>query len=430
MVFECTYAHSRYSWTSLKRLNRIVETRGVWPISPIRTLRLLCGRICEFCLNKDNTTTPYTSHSNTNPIPRMVRPGWPVFCCWPCLSESRTYQVSESIADWPGVQLRCITRPWGKVNYHAQHDRFYHKQFYLANRSILLEIFNHPRILAYPWGTRYFDIETDLPLSERSRNSFSSHDRCEIMWSAQLDKGGERIGALMSADLIQPLVEYLKTPNNLGIDHFLLDMIPNAPRLDDYDPFLNAFQAIRPKADLHEHHQAMLFRTKTELARYHKIENAIASLSLVEATITPAGIAAVDTDHGFELWNISVFRRIILCYQEEHNLSLRYPLTWDTGDFKLNRALASLFAPLMIAPTRVSTDELDTYATRFITICIKHLHRSTEWEANAVFDEHGLQRTTFGVNYRLLVNPRGWRVRRSPRSVTREWSGIYDKRRL
>ena len=338
--------------------------------------------------------------------------------------------MSESIADWPGVNLRRITRPWNKVSFHPQHDKFYHKQFYLANRSILLEIFNHPRILAYPSGTRYHDVETGQPLADRSLNSFSSHDRREIMWAAQLDKGGEYIGALMSADLIQPLVEYLKKPNNLGIDYFLLEMIPNAPRLDDYDPFLDAFQAIRPKAELHDQQLAVSIRTQTELTRQHKIENAIATLALVEATITPAGIAAVDTDYHFELWNINVFRRIILCYQEEHNLSLRHPLTWDTGDYKLNRDLARLFAPLMSAPTRVSTFELETYATRFISICNKHLHRSNEWEANAVFDEHGLRRTTFGVNYRLLINPRGWRVRRSPRAVSREWSGINDPRRL
>lgn len=430
IVFGSMYAYSRSCWTSLKRLNKLVQTRGVWPISPVRTLRLLCGKRCEFCLNQENATSPYSSQTDTNPIPRLIRPGWPVFCCWPCLSERRIYQVSNPKVGWPGVSIRNITRQWAKLFYHPEHDKFYHKQFYLAHREILFRIFNHPRILAYPNGFRHHDIETGQPLSERGSNSTCSRDEYEIMWNTPLVKGGECIGGLMSADLIQPLVEYLKSPNNLGIDHFLLNMIPNAPSLEDYSPFLEAFEAIRLKAEFHEQHQDVSIRTKNDLARYHKIENAIESLFLVESTITSTLVDASCAAYSSELWNIRDFQRIILCYQEEHNLSLRHPLTWDTGDVRLNRALTDLFAPLLRAPTRVDINDLEEYATSFLSICIDHLNRSNEWENNAVFDEHGQRRTTFGVNYRLLINPRGWRIRRRPRSVTREFTGFENIRSL
>lgn len=187
IVFESTYSFSRSSWTSMKRLNRLVETRGVWPISPVRTLRLLCGKRCEFCLN-DTSSNP-----NSNPIPRLVRPGWPVFCCWPCLSDSRPFRLSRANT-WPGVTIRNITRPWSKLIFRPDQDKFYHKQFYLANREILLDIFNHKRILAYPCGFRYLKIGTGEPLSERETNSIGSHDQIEILWSARHVKGGECIG--------------------------------------------------------------------------------------------------------------------------------------------------------------------------------------------------------------------------------------------
>ena len=150
----------------------------------------------------------------------------------------------------------------------------------------------------------------------------------------------------------------------------------------------------------------------------------------VESTITSTLVDASGAAYSSELWNIRDFQRIILCYQEEHNLSLRHPLTWDTGDVRLNRALTDLFAPLLRAPTRVDINDLEEYATSFLSICIEHLNRSNEWENNAVFDEHGQRRTTFGVNYRLLINPRGWRIRRRPRSVTREFTGFENIRSL
>ena len=426
IVFESTYSFSRSSWTSMKRLNRLVETRGVWPISPVRTLRLLCGKRCEFCLN-DTSSNP-----NSNPIPRLVRPGWPVFCCWPCLSDSRPFRLSRANT-WPGVSIRNITRPWSKLIFRPDQDKFYHKQFYLANREILLDIFNHKRILAYPCGFRYLKIGTGEPLSERETNSVGSHDQIEILWSARHVKGGECIGGLMSADLIQPLVEYLKTPNNLGIDHFLLTKIPNAPSLEDYEPFLQAFEAIRPKAELHERTQSELIRTQKDLARYRMIENAIASLSLVASAITPILVQSfVETFSFFrqEFWNIRTFQRIILCYQEEHNLSLRHPLTWDTGDFRLNYDLTRLFAPLLRAPTRVDPDDIDTYAKSFLSTCIEHLYRNEGWRANAVYDDGGHLRVTFGPNYRLMIMPQGWSTPRRPRSVTREWRGLENRRRL
>lgn len=431
-VFEKGYCHSRTSWTSLKRMNRLMQTRGIWPISPIRTLRLICGKRCEFCYNEDGHSW---YDQVCNPVPRVVRPGWPIFCCWPCVSDSRPKFSKES--SWPGVTVKTVTRPWSKLIYRPDKDMFYHKQFYLANRQILLNIFNHERILAYPCGFRYLEIRSGEPVAERSNTSIGSRDQIEIMWSTPIKKGGEFVGGLMSADLIQPLVEYLKTPNNLGIDHFLLKMIPNAPALEDYEPFLQAFETIRPKAEQYEQMQSELIQTRKELARLRKIENAIASVSMIASRLTPSDVeifarnnsGPYERNNRQAYWeDARVFQRIILCYQEEHNLSLHHPLTWDTGIFNLNRALTKLFKPLLRAPTQLQNNEVETYANAFMSICIEYLSDEERWrgERNAVYDSDGEFRTTFGATYRH--GP--WSTPRRPRSVTREWRGLENSRRL
>ena len=427
IVFEKGYRHSRNSWTSLKRMNVLMQTRGIWPLSPMRSLRLICGKRCEFCLNEKGHSWYDQDH---NPIPRVVRPGWPIFCCWPCLSDSRPKFSPGS--NWPNVTVQTVTRAWCKLTYRPDQDMFYHKQFYLANREILLKIFNHKRILAYPCGFRYLEKRTGEPVAERTSTSIGSRDQIEIMWSTRLKKGGEYIGALMSADLIQQLVEYLKTPDNSGIDDFLLKMIPDAPKLEDYEPFLQAFEAIRSKAEQYEQLQSELIQSRKELARLRKIENAITSISTIASIITPSFVESFarrfSQYYREEFWDARDFQRIILCYQEEHNLSLHYPLTWDTGFFDLNLALTNLFRPLLQAPTRLQPDDDERYANAYLSTCIEFLYHTETWERrrNAVYDSDGELRTTFGATYRQS----SWSAPRRPRSVTREWRGLENIRRL
>jgi hypothetical protein len=105
----------------------------------------------------------------------------------------------------------------------------YHvKQYYFAHREILFHIWNHPRVLAYPGGVRYLRVSEFGEMEPISGNmqdigydkdQILSRDEYEIMWKhPNVDSFGDPIGPIFTASALRDLVEYLKQPNNNGID--------------------------------------------------------------------------------------------------------------------------------------------------------------------------------------------------------------------
>lgn len=354
MVVECSMQKGGRAYKCMQRLHKLMSKRAIYPPSPLRLLRLANGKRCEFC----NNVIPPKQHVpwerftakrfvgigpfnlGNNPKPRQVRGNFPLFACYPCMTVKRPPSISKK---WP---YPCLTRAWEKFIWSAKR-RYpflirHAKQFWVGNRRLMFQIFDHPRVLAYPTGNRNVDTKGlgEGPFTFRLTARLKSLDRLELLQSGYLrDASGELIGSLLNFENLKHLTNYMKTPNNKGISFYLENMITDPPKPENYDEFLNTYKSNWWHASRAHGRMIRRRQEKKQLAVLNKIERTVRAIAKITSFVTlhlvQRGLRRTCRFRA-SILDVKVIQRLLLCYNEEHDPALRYRVTYNTGDAELN----------------------------------------------------------------------------------------------
>ena len=135
--------YGKHPYQSTKNLHLHMSKRSIYPLNALRVLMMLAGSTCEFCRFNYNNEKIKTTR---------VRPNFGTKICWYCVKgEVKSGMIlrgRDNIPPMTSAFYKLIAYPYKPV--------YYLNQFYIANRDILYKIFEHPRVLAYPYGVRFF----------------------------------------------------------------------------------------------------------------------------------------------------------------------------------------------------------------------------------------------------------------------------------
>jgi len=398
------FASGSNSCISMMNVFNLVQKRAIYPPSIRRILRFGCSNICEFCY--------------TNKV-RFVRPQWGTFSCWECMNNNLGHHDDKTCDEI------SLNRIWTRCKWI--HDDCYEKQYYRAHKVALFAIFNHPRFLAYPYGVR----KSYLP----NGRSKASSDGYEIVWRERyLSRENENIGPILTYGDIPRLVSHLEKNSSNTIDNYIEDFVSFAPTTWEYGPFSISYERyfkcaqIRYTLQSSERIATKFYNRCLRIQRYIdalEIISRFFTLDLLEHTHNtyPSFVPRPTTN------TISALRRVILCYQEEYDTKLKFCVTYDTGDHRLDDKLDRLLRPVMISPSKIisSPSTAKLYASEIYYHCIFswYLHF---YQVPSLFN-NGVLRHDFGFTYGLRFRlPRRiyWKVPR----VGKTWKDPSHNRRL
>ncbi|KAL7460029.1 hypothetical protein ACHAXS_000497, partial [Conticribra weissflogii] len=111
MVVKSALLHGGYAKRTMKELRSVTTSNSIHVPSPLRLLRLSCGKRCEVCFS-----------DKVN----FVRPGWGLFACWTCVTEGPT---------------KAWSTKWVR---------------YGRNECAYKAVFGNPRVVSSKYGRKYF----------------------------------------------------------------------------------------------------------------------------------------------------------------------------------------------------------------------------------------------------------------------------------
>ena len=241
------------SMKSLENLYYLMNTRSIYIPNPLRILRIINGRSCEFCVEKGC---------------HYLRPQFGVYSCWDCLRERQNNSLGISCE-----QLGPLSARWHKVVY-LKGRGFFLKQYHIAHRYVLYDIFEHMSVLCHPTGLRWMRKKADvyIPTTKRNSLNIASQDAHEIMWmKLKRDQCGDLIGPFFVKSDVNKAVQYitgaegqLRTLYNPSteaggqiqnivtrkqlLECFFTEQIDQYPNPSDYKSFIQKYDLINEMA--------------------------------------------------------------------------------------------------------------------------------------------------------------------------------------
>ena len=184
MVVRATLFRGGNAKKSLDELLPLIKDRSIYPPSPLRLLRLSCGKRCELCLNA-------VKYEHTNTV-YHTRKGYGLMTCWRCTTK------------------RQKSKAWKKDT----------KEF-AANRDVYNAIFDHRRTTSKTYGWRIVEREAEdaeltraqkqgvdwkyIQISGNADEQFAIvhrlqiHDRLNYLWRhTYTDREGEKCGPILT----------------------------------------------------------------------------------------------------------------------------------------------------------------------------------------------------------------------------------------
>lgn len=387
LVVERLFRYGKNYFRSLKNLFPLMERNAIYPVTAFCLLRMIVVPTCYYCRDVreiDRSVCPGVQSSGTY---KPVTPGTSLFVrgnfgirtCHDCLTKQLPREYTPSTGSF---EYSSLTREWRKLVWSSRHKQFFHNSYYLAHRRTLFDIFQHPRILCYPYGERFFDINDvdDTFILEQvlapSVDSIISQDRVEFMWTRlQRNSFGDPVGPIFNQGMLNQLVTYVESENNQGIDYYLDNMIEAPPSPTDYDAFLDAYRAYITRAEasetsrLEDQHCMRLYKM------HERINVAIGIVAAVVEQVTPINMHRWHgrTARSFSYYSYDLdcqeLHRALLLYHEMPYLQCRYPLTWNTDSPNVNRAIHSAFGPFFKSNKEIEVDEAEPLAKHIWETC-------------------------------------------------------------
>lgn len=340
--------YGKHPYQSIKNLHLHMKRRSIYPLNALRVLMMSGGSTCEFCrFNMNNEKIETT----------CVRESFGTKICWYCLrGEAKTGMVLEGRDHVPPM-----TTAFYKLLVYAWKPEYYLNQFYLANRDILYKIFQHPRVLAYPYGVRFFNYDEEEGLMIPATNGeYIAYDQFEIMWKKETKDGfGRPTGPLLPRSKLNQLVQYLKANEGTDqdIDDFLDNNIRDPPSVEDYQPFLDAYERHIDRATEKENSRKIVSTSKKLLCHYKKVEKAVHIISLIISEFTVQNIREWNNETGrvflrrySKELQADAFRRLLLLYEEASFLAAEYYIQFRTGNRSLDKSLHDVLGKYISKP--------------------------------------------------------------------------------
>jgi len=411
--------HGGNAAKSIRNMIPLLKNKAIYCPSPMRLLRLTCGKKCEFCFGKHVNQSK--KHLFGTGRPAYVRKPWGVFACWHCIRYRRKRNVSKT---WP---YPCLTRAFNKyedvIGQLQNGNRFFYQPpvvqrmspYYQENAETCHRIFSHPSVLAYPYGLRFMTGSIDPnvgPLSHFHNTTFGNHapsrlaynrravelegvnDRYEIMcsWSFK-DKAGESIGPLITYDMVQDMVTYLDSSQEANVDEYVSSLItnrtgPGSNTLGAYDDIIRSFNLYDVESANQVAKRRQLTKENAYLSRQLKIDRAMEAIDKVYRHLI------YDRSLMANCCIVTRLRHFIHAYREVHNS--RFPcLRYGTGNRLMDDAFHRILAPCIKRPTTV-TDSVASSMAIDIYFSIGEMSQESNmyplgsWFPNSYFENHGV----------------------------------------
>ena len=322
---------------SMINVYKLILRKAIYPVSIERVLRLGCGVKCEFCLQNEV---------------RITRPQWAVHVCWTCLRNNVNQESNNDTT-------LNLNRKWSREFIRNGNKRFV-KAYYLAHRQTIYQVFSDRQVLSQCYGYRRIE-------STRNNGEFvTSKDRFEIVYrSSTRDNCHKLIGPRFTYDMIRSIIPFLEEDKSRTVSQFLAKC-KGAPFDSDYDEFITSFekhideaksiQAVRTQDIADRKYQSRLERIERVLNALHKVSQYVS----VEILNSPLFIEEA-CEYQLKLGELPVTQqtvnalsRLLLCYRVEEHLLMKYCITFDTGNYRVDCRLMELFASLMKTPSKVT----------------------------------------------------------------------------
>ncbi len=349
-----------------------------------------------------------TGKEKRNQKPRYIRESWGcVFACWTCLTKNRDTSISRS---W---QYPCLTRAWhriplpnGKKPYDDEPEMDYEN-----NQEIYNRIFSHPQVASYVYGDLVNDGENGW----------------EILWSFPMkDKFGEYVTPLITFEDIDRLVRYLKTPDNLGISHYLKHNIPNPSSVEEYQKFITTFDKMILRGSVTQQKKR---NKQLQEINYHrrvnKIEKTVRAIGLIIRNVNKQHLEPL-RQHFISRTSyedvVLLVQRLLLCYSEVHQVHRKHCIEYHIGNLDVDRSLMDLLEPVILKP-KISTSEARKYAVRVFELWIQTL-----WAQGFVYALYEENTINLRNDFRLNRPPMIRRQTSSGHHLRRRWRDTRGQR--
>lgn len=418
--------YGKHPYQSAKNLHPHMLKRSIYPLNALRVLMILAGSTCEFCRfyynNEKNKTT-------------CVRPNFGTKICWYCVKgEAKSGMIlcgRDNIPPMTSAFYKLIAYPYK--------PEYYLNQFYIANRDILYKIFEHPRVLSYPYGVRFFSYDEEEGVMTPANNGeFISYDQMEIMWKKETKDGfGNMTGPLLPRSKLNELVKYMKTTDgsNEDIDHFLDNKIRNPPSVQDYQPFLDAYDRYIQRATEREESRKRIQASKKHIRHYKKIEMAVDMMSLIISEFTIENISKWNNETGrvflrrySKELQAEAFTRLLLLYEEAPFLAAEYFIKFRSGNASLDVSLHDVLGKYLKKPSMFKEEMAEQTAHLLYKKCRFELMKRCN---SMIYNDNGrLDRCRVRTDFPTGTVYTGARRRSLRRNRFEPWTDTSAKRHL
>ncbi len=362
---------------SLENLENLIRKGAIHPLSGIRIIMICTRRVCEYC-HKNKTV--------------RVRASLGVLMCWHCQRRTPTRDIIWSSGN---ECPRLWTRSLRKVYWNPQKRHFHANQYYMAHRTTLQTIMNHPRIPVYNNSVRYLDDAGNPVLTPpfllNEGIHFRSHDRNEVFFSRpSVDSFGDFSGPIFTYEDLRPLVTYLESPQSLGIDYYLDNVLDHVPPMSSYLPFLRAFH-LRYKSAKAKWDRRYREKVQTlAYCRYSNIDLAVENVAMIALEFHSANINRWQQrrtiyNRPSATWLSKVLRRMMLLYREIPYMYGKYYLTYDTGDRLLDSKLHRVLGAMFKKPLHITRRQAQQYADMIFDVTESYFIQFSARRALGIF---------------------------------------------
>jgi len=376
-AIRCTLRSGRHAIQSLDNIHRLHQARAIHPITISRVLRLGCARRCELCRVKKVAKS---------------RPQWGVVACWECLN------------------LQKVNKRWYKTGYDHVKLNSYHKR----HSDTLFRIFQHDQCIAYPYGHR-----------RESSGGVKTSDGFEILWSNPVkDREGNYVGPVLTYDMIKPMVNHIETDPAHTISQFLHIHSPGDINEARYKLFNEAYIEESKSAEYTSRYKQNEKSYKQFMSRSKKIDRVLDALYKVLSFINERHLnSSPNFLHQATKERTSILRRLLLCYHEEYNMSMKHCLTFDTGLLQLDRELHNdSLKEILQTPSTMNTKKAMAIANDLYHRYSWLLSEQASMSAGIrCLFLNGRLLTTFGARYKPKYKQRPRRFK--------QWSDTSSNRR-
>ena len=445
---------------SMKNLYPLMKKNAIYPLKPFRLLTLCIGKKCEYCGNITHDKALFENKGISVGETRFVRGNFGSLICWACLKYER-----DRYHDAPPKCKRFtnLTSKFEKIKWNCSCDTYRYKMFYnniyLSSRMILYKIFEHPKVLAYPYGSRYLQRGIDNELIPLLHNAWGnepglanrqlgpiveSQDRFEIMWArTHVNSFGDPEGPRVTRSILHDIVDYLKSDENHTIDGYLDEKIHWTVNDRDYDEFISSYEEQIEQAENLQEQRREDLKIKSALRRFNKIDSAMKLIDKIIRHMNKTNIKRwtkemndnqdMSENHqesDFMRWSgirpiadskrlRLVMIRALLMYREIPYEKGTWLLTYDTGTPKLDRTIHQALEPHLRNPKTLLPFESRNLAKKVFFQCKKII---TLEKCKGLYTYHWGIRRSFQERYRNEYQP----IRTIQPSI--EWKDTSENR--